>query len=147
MNTTVVIGVLILVCSILFILLALWLVMYARKDTMSVMPDNTIESSDITHPDVCPYVHFRQYSLDTKNYAYVISGKSPRECDAWSLYTEKETITSHSHYQDNIYIIVTPYMKVFKYLRRKLCLKVDIITKEFLNPHIKDQVLKEAVPI
>jgi predicted nucleotidyltransferase len=33
------------------------------------------------------------------------------------------------------------------YLRRKLGLKVDIISKEFLNPHLKDQVLKEAVPI
>jgi predicted nucleotidyltransferase len=34
-----------------------------------------------------------------------------------------------------------------KYLRRKLGLKVDVISKEFLNPHIKDQVLKEAVPV
>lgn len=33
------------------------------------------------------------------------------------------------------------------YLRRKLRIKVDVISKEFLNPHIKDQVLKEAVPV
>jgi predicted nucleotidyltransferase len=33
------------------------------------------------------------------------------------------------------------------YLRRKLHIKVDIISKEFLNPHIKDQVLKEAVSV
>lgn len=33
------------------------------------------------------------------------------------------------------------------YLRRKLGIKVDIISKEFLNPHIKDQVLKEAISV
>jgi predicted nucleotidyltransferase len=33
------------------------------------------------------------------------------------------------------------------YLKRKLHIKIDIISKEFLNPHIKDQVLKEAIPI
>lgn len=33
------------------------------------------------------------------------------------------------------------------YLRRKLRIKVDIISKEFLNPHIRDQVLKEAIPV
>jgi predicted nucleotidyltransferase len=33
------------------------------------------------------------------------------------------------------------------YLRRKLCVKVDIVSKEFLNPHIKDQALKEAIPV
>jgi uncharacterized protein len=34
-----------------------------------------------------------------------------------------------------------------KYLRRKLRLKVDVISKEYLNTHIKDQVLKEAVAV
>jgi uncharacterized protein len=34
-----------------------------------------------------------------------------------------------------------------KYLRRKLHLKVDVISKEFLNKHIKDQVLEEAIPV
>ena len=33
------------------------------------------------------------------------------------------------------------------YLRRKLRLKVDIVSKEFLNKHIKDEVLKEAIPV
>lgn len=33
------------------------------------------------------------------------------------------------------------------YLRRKLHVKVHIASKEFLNPYIKDQVLKEAVPV
>lgn len=34
-----------------------------------------------------------------------------------------------------------------QYLRRKLHLKVDVISKEFLNKYIKDQVLKEAVAV
>ena len=34
-----------------------------------------------------------------------------------------------------------------RYLRRKLRVKVDVVSKEFVNKHIKDQVLKEAVGI
>ena len=34
-----------------------------------------------------------------------------------------------------------------QYLRRKLKIKVDIVSKEFLNKYIKDQVLKEAVAV
>jgi uncharacterized protein len=34
-----------------------------------------------------------------------------------------------------------------RYLRRKLHVKVDVISKEFLNRYIKDQVLEEAVPV
>jgi len=34
-----------------------------------------------------------------------------------------------------------------KYLRRKLRLKVDVISKDYLNKHIKDQVLREAVVV
>jgi predicted nucleotidyltransferase len=33
------------------------------------------------------------------------------------------------------------------YLRRKLGVKVDVISKKYLNPIIKDQVLSEAVPV
>jgi predicted nucleotidyltransferase len=33
------------------------------------------------------------------------------------------------------------------YLRRKLRVKVDVVSKEFLNKHIKDAVLKEAIPV
>ncbi len=33
------------------------------------------------------------------------------------------------------------------YLRRKLHMKVDIVSKEFLNKHIKEEVLKEAIPV
>ena len=34
-----------------------------------------------------------------------------------------------------------------RYLGRKLGVKVDIISKKFLNPYIKNQVLQEAVPV
>jgi predicted nucleotidyltransferase len=34
-----------------------------------------------------------------------------------------------------------------KYLKRKLRMKVDVVSKEFLNDYIKDQVLKETVSI
>jgi uncharacterized protein len=34
-----------------------------------------------------------------------------------------------------------------KYLRRKLGVKVDVVSKEFLNKHIKDEVLREAIPV
>ena len=33
------------------------------------------------------------------------------------------------------------------FLQRKLRVKVDVISKKFLNPYIKDQVLREAVPV
>jgi len=34
-----------------------------------------------------------------------------------------------------------------RYLRRKLHQKVDVISKEFLNKHIREEVLEEAVPV
>ena len=34
-----------------------------------------------------------------------------------------------------------------QYLKRKLRLKVDVVSKEFLNKYIRDQVLKEAVAV
>lgn len=34
-----------------------------------------------------------------------------------------------------------------RYLRRKLHMKVDVVSKEFLNKYIKEQVLEEAVPV
>lgn len=34
-----------------------------------------------------------------------------------------------------------------RYLRRKLHLKVDLISKKYLNRHIRDEVLAEAVPV
>ncbi len=34
-----------------------------------------------------------------------------------------------------------------RYLRRKLHMKVDVISKEFLNKYIKEEVLEEAVSV
>ncbi len=34
-----------------------------------------------------------------------------------------------------------------RYLRRKIHMRVDVISKEFLNQHIKEQVLEEAVSV
>jgi predicted nucleotidyltransferase len=34
-----------------------------------------------------------------------------------------------------------------RYLKRKLHLKVDVVSKEFLNKSIKEKVLREAVTV
>jgi uncharacterized protein len=34
-----------------------------------------------------------------------------------------------------------------RFLRRKLGVKVDIVSKKYVNPLIKDKVLQEAIPI
>lgn len=34
-----------------------------------------------------------------------------------------------------------------KFLQRKLGVKVDVVSKKFLNPNIKDKVLQEAVSV
>jgi uncharacterized protein len=34
-----------------------------------------------------------------------------------------------------------------KFLQRKLRVKIDVVSKKFLNPNIKDKVLQEAVPV
>ena len=37
--------------------------------------------------------------------------------------------------------------KIKRFLRRKLGVKVDIVSKKYLNPLIKDKILKEAIPL
>ena len=37
--------------------------------------------------------------------------------------------------------------KIKRFLRRKLGVKVDIVSKKYLNPIIKDKVLQEAIPV
>ncbi len=37
--------------------------------------------------------------------------------------------------------------KIKRFLRRKLGVKVDLVSKKYLNPIIKDRVIKEAVPV
>ena len=34
-----------------------------------------------------------------------------------------------------------------QYLRRKLRVRVNVVSKKFLNPVIRDQVLEEAIPV
>lgn len=34
-----------------------------------------------------------------------------------------------------------------RYLRRKLRIHVDVVSKEFLNKYIREKVLEEAVPV
>ncbi len=34
-----------------------------------------------------------------------------------------------------------------RYIRRKLHIKVDVISKKYLNSHIRDQVLEEAISV
>ena len=34
-----------------------------------------------------------------------------------------------------------------RFLRRKLGVKVDIVSKKYLNPLLKDEILKEAIPV
>jgi predicted nucleotidyltransferase len=34
-----------------------------------------------------------------------------------------------------------------RFLRRKLGVKVDIVSKKYINPLIKETVLKEAIPV
>jgi predicted nucleotidyltransferase len=34
-----------------------------------------------------------------------------------------------------------------KFLQRKLGVRVDVVSKKFLNPHLKDKVLQEAVSV
>lgn len=38
-------------------------------------------------------------------------------------------------------------LRLRNYLRRKLHMKVNIVSEGFLNKHIREEVLKEAIPI
>ncbi|WP_461872192.1 nucleotidyltransferase family protein [Hydrogenobaculum sp.] len=38
-------------------------------------------------------------------------------------------------------------MKLEKYLSKLLGIKIDLVVKKSLKPYIKNQVLKEAVPV
>jgi uncharacterized protein len=59
---------------------------------------------------------------------------------------EKSDIDLLVTYLTNDYDYFT-IIRLKKYLRRKLHIKVDVVSKEFLNRHIKDEVLKEAIPV
>ena len=48
-------------------------------------------------------------------------------------------------YSENVDLLLISSLR--RYLRRKLHMRVDVVSKEFLNKRIKDQVLEEAVPV
>jgi uncharacterized protein len=60
--------------------------------------------------------------------------------------TEKSDIDLLVTYSTTDYDYFT-ILGLRNYLRRKLHMKVDIVSKEFLNKHIKDEVLKKAIPV
>jgi predicted nucleotidyltransferase len=60
--------------------------------------------------------------------------------------TEKSDIDLLVTYSTTDYDYFT-ILGLRNYLRRKLHMKVDIVSKGFLNKHIKDEVLKEAIPV
>jgi len=59
--------------------------------------------------------------------------------------TEKSDLDIFVTYSEMVDLLLVARFR--RYLRRKLHIKVDVISKEFLNKHIKDQVLEEAIPV
>lgn len=59
--------------------------------------------------------------------------------------TEKSDLDILVTYSEMVDLLLVAELR--KYLRRKLHIKVDVISKEFINRHIRDQVLEEAVPV
>jgi predicted nucleotidyltransferase len=59
--------------------------------------------------------------------------------------TEKSDLDILVAYSEMVDLLLIAELR--RYLRRKLHIKVDVISKEFINRHIRDQVLEEAVPV
>ena len=59
--------------------------------------------------------------------------------------TEKSDLDILVTYSEMVDLLVIASLR--RYLRRKLHIKVDVVSKKFLNRHIRDQVLEEAVPV
>ena len=59
--------------------------------------------------------------------------------------TEKTDIDVLVTYSEGADLLLVAGLR--RYLRRKLHVKVDVVSKNYLNPLIKDQVLNEAIPI
>jgi hypothetical protein len=64
---------------------------------------------------------------------------------ARSEQTEKSDLDILVTYSETIDLLLVAGLR--RYLRRKLHMKVDVVSKEFLNKYIRDQVLEEAVPV
>jgi uncharacterized protein len=59
--------------------------------------------------------------------------------------TEKSDLDILVTYSEMVDLLLIAEFR--RYLQRKLHVKVDVISKEFINRHIRDQVLEEAVPV
>lgn len=59
--------------------------------------------------------------------------------------TEKSDIDLLVTYGEGADLLLAAALR--RYLRRKLRVKVDVISKNYLNPMIRDEVLAEAVPV
>lgn len=59
--------------------------------------------------------------------------------------TEKSDLDILVTYSEMVDLLLVAELR--RYLRRKLHMKVDVISKKYLNKYIKDQVLQEAIPI
>jgi predicted nucleotidyltransferase len=59
--------------------------------------------------------------------------------------TEKSDLDLLVTYSDMVDLLMIASLR--RYLRRKLGRKVDVVSKKFLNKHIKEQVLEEAIPV
>jgi len=59
--------------------------------------------------------------------------------------TEKSDLDLLVTYSETVDLLLIASLR--RYLRGKLHLKVDVVSKEFLNENIKDRVLEEAVAV
>ncbi|MGA2385858.1 MAG: nucleotidyltransferase family protein [Candidatus Bathyarchaeia archaeon] len=59
--------------------------------------------------------------------------------------TEKSDIDILVTYSEGADLLLVAGLR--SYLRRKLHVKVDVVSKKYLNPVIKDHVLSEAIPV
>jgi predicted nucleotidyltransferase len=59
--------------------------------------------------------------------------------------TEKSDLDILVTYSEMVDLLLISRLR--RYLRRKLHMKVDVISKKYLNKYIKDQVLEEAIPV
>ena len=66
--------------------------------------------------------------------SYARRGQTPQsDIDLLVTYTEAPDIVEVNN--------------IKRFLRRKLGVKVDIISKKYINPLIKEKILKEAIPV
>lgn len=59
--------------------------------------------------------------------------------------TEKSDIDILVTYGEGADLLLAAALR--RYLRRKLHVKVDVVSKKYLNPIIREQVLNEAIPV